>query len=142
MNPANRRSRAILLTVVAIVLVGFLLFWIFQRRRPAPPPPAPVPPVVLDRPTIIDMSREMAVPGILEAESVVTVLPRVSGLLREVLVEEGDTVTAGAVIARIDPAPYDLELASAESAFLLAESAFLRIERLHASSGASLQQLD
>lgn len=142
MNGNLGRTRATLLAIVAVVLAAAAVFWYYRSRREVVPPPPPMPPVVLARPRMADLTSELPVGGILEAERTVTVLPRVSGLLLDLLVEEGDSVAKGQVIARIDPVPYDLELASAESAYLLTESLAIRTERLFDSSGASRQQLD
>ncbi|MFN3512495.1 MAG: HlyD family secretion protein [Phenylobacterium sp.] len=45
----------------------------------------------------------------------VTVAPQVDGYIAEVLVEDNSPVTAGQVVARIDPAPFRARLAQAEA---------------------------
>jgi len=47
---------------------------------------------------------------------------RVAGRLQEVLKDEGDTVKAGDLLARIDPAPYQHDLARAEAELAAAEA--------------------
>ncbi|MEA5519634.1 biotin/lipoyl-binding protein [Limnoraphis robusta] len=52
--------------------------------------------------------------GRIEAEQVL-VSAKFAGRVTEVLVEEGDTVEAGAVVARMDTAELDAQLAGAEA---------------------------
>ncbi len=54
--------------------------------------------------------------GSLEADELVRVTAEVSGAVSEVLFHEGDHVTPGTVLARIDPERYRLEAARAEAA--------------------------
>lgn len=43
------------------------------------------------------------------------VYPPAAGVLEEIAVSEGETVTAGQTIARLDPAPFELQLAQAQA---------------------------
>jgi RND family efflux transporter MFP subunit len=52
----------------------------------------------------------------------VTVSPRVSGQVIELLIEEGKTVSAGDVLARLDPAEYETSVRLARAELKLAEA--------------------
>lgn len=53
---------------------------------------------------------------------------RVSGRVEEVLVEEGDSIEKGQVLAALDAEPYQLQLASAQAAARRAKSELQRLE--------------
>ena len=60
--------------------------------------------------------------GYLVSARQVTVSPRVRGQVVELLIEEGQRVQSGAVLARLDPAEYDLALRIARANLSLAEA--------------------
>lgn len=62
-----------------------------------------------------DMVYRVRALGSLEAEELVQVTAEVEGAVTQVLFHEGDRVTAGTVLARIDPERYRLEAARAEA---------------------------
>jgi len=75
--------------------------------------------------------------------------PRVNGLILERLFTEGATVTAGQVLYRIDPAPFQAALDNAEAALARAEAALVstrlraeRYEALLADNAVSQQSYD
>jgi membrane fusion protein (multidrug efflux system) len=63
-------------------------------------------------------------------QSKIVVTPQVSGRIVEAPVRENDTVAAGAMLFRIDPAPYQIALDSADAALA---SARLQVEELRAA---------
>lgn len=63
-------------------------------------------------------------------QSKIVVTPQVSGRIIEAPVRENDTVAAGAMLFRIDPAPYQIALDSADAALA---SARLQVEELRAA---------
>lgn len=64
-------------------------------------------------------------PGRVAATRVAEVRPRVGGIVIERVFEQGGKVEAGDVLYRIDPAPYDVRVASAEGALARAEATAL-----------------
>jgi len=76
----------------------------------------------------------------LEARDSVDLTARVSGVVTEVLADEGTPVTEGSLILRLDPA--DLDLALREAEVLLAEATSLlataELARMEVESGADL----
>ncbi|MGH8370025.1 MAG: efflux RND transporter periplasmic adaptor subunit, partial [Gammaproteobacteria bacterium] len=65
--------------------------------------------------------------GQVQPEHSVQIRPQVSGVLKNVLFTEGQTVHAGQALFQIDPAPYSAALASAKSAW---ESAKANADRM------------
>ena len=142
MGTRRSRDKIILLCAAGILLSGMILLWLSSRlKSDETAPPRPVP-VVTIRPSEADLGHRVVVPAILETEKTVTVVPRVGGRLLEVYVEEGDSISKGDVLAKVDPEPYELDFRAAESAWLLSESGLSRIRSLHDGAGASLQRLD
>lgn len=74
--------------------------------------------------------------GVIEATEVM-VGPRISGKLAEVAVQEGDTVRAGDLIARLDTSELDAQVAQVEAALKVAEA---RLET--ALNGARPEQVE
>jgi membrane fusion protein (multidrug efflux system) len=76
-------------------------------------PPAQVG-VVTVAPTTVSLTTEL--PGRLEASRVAQVRARAAGILRERVFKEGSDVKAGQLLFRIDSAPYQAAVASAQAA--------------------------
>lgn len=74
--------------------------------------------------------------GVIEATEVI-IAPRISGRLAEVVVNEGDTVKAGDLIARLDTSELDAQVAQLEAAVKVAEA---RLEA--ALNGARPEQIE
>jgi len=138
----SSRYKIIVLTAITLLFIAFAALWIqFKLAPDAVMEPRSVQ-VSAVRPEIHDLRNELILTAVLEAESLVTVLPKVSGTILEIPVEEGDEVEEGDVLARIDSEPYRLEFKAAESAWILADSSFTRLNSMRDNSGVSLQQLD
>jgi RND family efflux transporter MFP subunit len=72
-----------------------------------------------------DLSIGLAISGALKAVNSAIVKARVAGELRDLTVREGDTVKAGQIIARVEPAEYHARLRQAQQ---LAESAKAQVD--------------
>lgn len=83
--PSRRRPSAIALLLTALLA---------SAADPAP--------VTTARPTRGDITRHVALPGSLRANQQVTLQARVAGFVRTVLVDRGDKVSAGQVLAEIE----------------------------------------
>ncbi|MCF3641246.1 efflux RND transporter periplasmic adaptor subunit [Rhizobium sp. TRM95111] len=88
-------------------------------------------------------------PGRIAATRVAEVRPRVSGIVVERVFEQGSRVEQGDVLYRIDPAPFQVQVDSAEATLrrakavrMQAQTAADRQEQLHKSNVASAQQYD
>lgn len=77
----------------------------------------------------------------LEAERDVQVLARTPGLVRQVLVEEGDTVAQGAVLLRLEDEEQRSQLASAENDLARVSRELAQQKRLHERGVTSDQAL-
>ena len=89
-------------------------------------------PVAVETDTIIvgDIAREVAVSGTVSPIRTVGVNAQLPGALLDVLVQEGDTVAEGRVLARIDDRELQAQLRSAEAAYDVAEAALQRSQQL------------
>jgi len=84
----------------------------------APPPPEVG--VVTVAPRTVTLTTEL--PGRLEASRVAQVRARAAGIVLQRLFREGSDVKAGQTLFRIDPAPYEAALASAQALLLRAQA--------------------
>ncbi|HUD28406.1 MAG TPA: efflux RND transporter periplasmic adaptor subunit [Novosphingobium sp.] len=89
-----------------------------QQAAPAGPPEVGV---VTVREEAVVLSTEL--PGRTSAYEASDVRPQVNGLILERLFTEGDQVKAGQALYRVDPAPYQAQVASARAALARARSA-------------------
>ncbi|WP_159982287.1 MULTISPECIES: efflux RND transporter periplasmic adaptor subunit [unclassified Novosphingobium] len=89
-----------------------------QQAAPAGPPEVGV---VTVREEAVVISTEL--PGRTSAYETSDVRPQVNGLILQRLFTEGDQVTAGQALYRIDPAPYEAQVASARAALGRARAA-------------------
>ena len=71
-------------------------------------------PVVVATAQLIDVPREVATFGVVEASSSVDVAPQVQGLVTEVHFKEGDFVKRGDLLFTVDTRPYRASLAAAQ----------------------------
>ena len=130
-----RRWRAVLVALALIALLAALSWYLVQRARaPAGPggpggaPGSGVPGVGMVFGGAMPASTVGAaravqgeLPIVIDALGTVTpsvtaaLVPQVSGVLTEVLFEEGQSVRKGQVLARIDPRPFEQALAQAKS---------------------------
>lgn len=89
--------------------------------KPAPaPPPAPSIGIVVAAPQRVGIVTEL--PGRLEPTRIAQVRARVAGVLQKRLFREGSDVKAGQTLFRIDPAPYEAAVQSAEANLARAEA--------------------
>ena len=88
---------------------------------PQGPPPTPTVSVVEVRQEPVTLTTVL--PGRINAYETSEVRPQVNGLIRARLFEEGDQVRAGQPLYRIDPAPYEAQVASARAALRRAQAA-------------------
>lgn len=139
------------LTWPAAALLGAVLVSVSacnQRQAAAPvPQPPPEVGVVTVAPQPIPYVRDL--PGRVAPTRIAEVRSRVSGLVVKRLFEQGSTVKEGDVLYKIDPAPYEVELMSAEAtlanreaALVLASQQAERLETLLARNTASQAQYD
>lgn len=113
-NPRRRQSGASLVTLlIALAAVGGLAAWWWLR------PDAASAPVSFNTIKVArgDVVQTVTATGDLQPVTTVDVSSQISGLLTEVLVDFNSRVSAGDVLARIDPATYESRLASAKAEY-------------------------
>lgn len=76
------------------------------------------------------VSRAVTVSGNIEPIRVVGVNSQISGALLAVLVEEGNVVSTGSVLARVDDRELQAQLEAAEAAYQVTEAAYERAKQL------------
>lgn len=89
-----------------------------------------------------DLARSVTVTGPLEPLRLVSVNAQSAGILESVLVQEGDRVRVGQLLAQIDARETAAQLARAEAVLLNAETAFRRAESLQADALVAESELD
>ncbi|MBL0891222.1 MAG: efflux RND transporter periplasmic adaptor subunit [Gemmatimonadaceae bacterium] len=94
---------------------------------------ARVEPVQVEVVARADVARDVATTGLVEPLRTIGVVSQLAGVLESVVVEEGDRVRAGQVLARLAVPEIDAQLASAEVALKVAESAAERSASLRAA---------
>lgn len=136
-KPPSRRKERLLRAIPAklplLVLVGLIaaIIGLFgtikaekvrmtEEKRQALAPQRPPANVVLLEVAPSTMQDRINLPGVIEPWEQLTLLSKVQGTVIETLVQEGDTVTKGQAIARLDPADFQIALDSARAVYELA----------------------
>lgn len=108
-----------LLLLAALLFLGGRYYWKngwgAAQGAPAEPPPLPVVPVVATSAVQKDVPIYLAGLGTVQALNTVTIHVRVDGQLTKIAFEEGQEVREGDLLARVDPAPFEAQLAQAEA---------------------------
>lgn len=99
-------------------------------------------PVATARAELGSIARTVGISGVVEPIRRVYVNSQLSGEIREVRVEEGDVVRAGALLARLDDRQLRAELSAAESSHEVADAAYRRGEALLESEMITQAEFD
>ncbi len=135
------------LALLPAAALGLSLAACNPREAAAPTPPVPEVGFVTVHAQAIPYVRDL--PGRVAPMRIAEVRSRVSGLVVKRLFEQGSQVKEGDILYKIDPAPYEVELASAEAALARQEAAQVlarqqadRLEQLLSRATASQAQYD
>ena len=129
-------------------LAVFTLLAGFGCDKPAPPPPPPAEVVAV---TLApqDVPDRVQFVSQVESSHQVEILARVSGFLDRITYKEGELVSAGQVMFRIDPKPFETavsaakgEVASREAELWTAQANLNRVKPLAALDATSKSDLD
>jgi membrane fusion protein, multidrug efflux system len=96
-----------------------------QTSEAKPPPQVAV---ITVQPSSRPIVREL--PGRIAPMRVAEIRARVAGIVMERLFEQGAEVKAGDILYRIDPAPFEVELAASEAALAKAKAELYQAEKL------------
>jgi membrane fusion protein, multidrug efflux system len=126
---------------VFIAALGALL-WFLTSTEKTTPSAQQILPVKIIYPEKGDLGKILRVSGFVESETMITIFPRIGGILTEIYVEMGDPVEKDQIIGLIDSEPYDLSFNQAKVAFLVAQSTFNRVTNLYNTGNVSQQIYD
>jgi RND family efflux transporter MFP subunit len=149
---APRRWRWVVVGLLAVALAGGIAAW--RMRSPAAVAPPPSTPTVLTVTTVVATPR--SVPHRIPADGPIVAWQEMRlgmelGGLRvtDVTVEEGDTVAAGQLLARLDDSVIaaqldraDASITEAEASLALSRAELRRVQSLIASQNAARQTLE
>lgn len=141
-RPASAFVKSLRWLIPLAIIAGAVAFKGMADRRVGESSDAPPIPVRVTRPALGDLKRILTLNAHVESQSMVTVLPLVSGILQELYVDVGQTVAKNQIIARIDAQRFDLQLQQAQAAYLSAKSSFERIEQLYKANAATQQSYE
>ena len=117
-----------------------------EEGAPPAPPPSPVG-VLTVQPETLPITSDL--PGRIAPTRLAEVRPRVSGIIVERVFEQGSFVKEGDILYQIDPAPFQVQVDSAEATLRRAQAAQLqarqtadRQTQLNKSNVASRQEYD
>lgn len=129
---ANERIafRKLLPWLFALMVVAFGLYWL--KFRPSP--------VTAHTVATGDVSSEIMGTGTLEARVKTTISPRILERLAEVLVDQGDHVKSGQLLAHLDDAETKQQVAIAEAGLTAARATVERVRADEDRAQAVLQQ--
>ena len=123
--------RVVIILVVLAVLVGGSLF-IYRYTSQAKEPPAPDYEVI--KVDDGDMISTVSATGTIQPEDDVSLIFKAAGRVGEVLVKEGDSVTAGQVLARLETSDLDLAQAQAEIGLSISQAQLAKLKNAASES--------
>ncbi len=115
---------------LVVALIGGIVYWL--RFAPVP--------VVEHKVERGEIVAEVMGTGTLEAHFKSTISPRISGRLQEVLVDMGDSVKAGQVLARLDDVELKPQVEMAQATVDVAKATLNRLEADRIQAQAVLEQ--
>ncbi|OGO05049.1 MAG: hypothetical protein A2Y73_05685 [Chloroflexi bacterium RBG_13_56_8] len=119
------RRRIIAIVFVVAIIAGS--WFLYSRSRPVEP--AAPEGIVTEKVTRGDVDALVRATGNLATESARSLVFSTSGIVSEVLVEEGDQVVAGQVLARLDTEDLELSLKQAQAALDVSEASLARTRK-------------
>ena len=136
MKKVSRKMVGGALMVAAIASV-FLIDWNPEVEEP-PPPIRPLKTLVVGT---MDAGVKWQYPGKVSASEEAEMAFEVAGTVQDLLVNEGDRVTAGMVLARLDPSDYTNAVKSAQAELQRSEAQLSRVKQAAKSNAVSQQEV-
>ena len=99
-------------------------------------------PVEVESTTIGSISSNYSTTAVLEAKEEAFVVARASGIIEQIMVEEGDYVEKGQVLAKLEPERYQLNLRRAEADMQGIEKELAKINKVYSQKLVSVDVYD
>lgn len=125
----NLNVRQIIWLIISLIVVSFAVYRLKFSAIP----------VIAHTVTIGELRSEIMGTGTLEARIKTTISPRIQERLAEVFVDQGDTVKAGQLLARLDTVELKQEVAVAQASLVESGAGVDRIDTDNARTQAVLQ---
>lgn len=143
----SRTSRTGVIVVLAILLGGGFAFGWTQRGRAheriaLPTATARATRVQVVKPKAVDSDHALALPGTVHALEQTKIFPRATGYVRRWLVDIGDKVTAGQLLAEIDTPDLDAQLTQARAQLAQAQAAVKQVTAQRDYSQSNSQRFE
>jgi membrane fusion protein, multidrug efflux system len=145
--PPARTSRARVLIALALAAGGAFAFGWSQRSKAfnhgaAPAAESRLTRVEVIKPALVETDRALTLPGTVRALEQARLYPRVTGYVRRWLVDIGDKVTAGQLLAEIDTPELDAQLAQARAQLAQAQAAVKQVAAQRDYSRSNTQRFE
>lgn len=115
-SPKKRSPARFLWLLLPIALIA-IVTWRFIFQAPEEAAVEAAAPVIVSVPSRGSLEQSVSFPGNLRAEAMTTVVPKVSGRIEQMLVEEGQVVRDGQLLAVIEDDIVRLQMEGAKAAF-------------------------
>jgi membrane fusion protein (multidrug efflux system) len=145
--PPSKTSRTGVIVVLAVLLgSAFALGWAqrSKARGTVELPSAEARPTRVEviKPAVVESNREVTLPGTVRALEQTKIYPRVTGYVRKWLVDLGDKVTAGQLLAEIDTPDLDAQLSQARAQLAQAQAAVKQVTAQRDYSRSNTQRYE
>jgi membrane fusion protein (multidrug efflux system) len=144
--PANTSRTGVIVVLAAVVGGAFAFGWIQRSKAHSRVELAPVETrlarVEVVRPHVIDSDRAMTLPGTVRALEQAKIYPRITGYVRKWLVDIGDKVQAGQLLAEIDTPELDAQLAQARALLAQAQATVKQVTAQRDYSKSNTQRYE
>src|SRR5690554_5235309 len=110
------------IVVIALLTAGLIFYFVNQNRT------AKVSTTTVN-PEYLDISRKVVATGTIVPRQEINIKPQVSGVIDELFVQAGDTISKGTIIARIQLVPSQVNVNQAQSQVELARLRLQNAER-------------
>lgn len=125
--PPAKSSRARVIAVIGVIVAAAFAFGWFQHHKARGGTPtvreAQVPRVEVMQAKTLETDRALSMPGVVRPLEEAKIFPRTSGYVRRWLVDIGDKVKEGQLLAEIDTPELDAQLAQARAQLAQAKAA-------------------
>jgi len=127
---------------IAVAIVAAFLIYVSVIKAPKQEYKKPVTPVRVSKPYRSNVNLSLELNGYIETESVIPVIPMVSGTVTKYCAKEGAYVEKDQLLAEIDSKPYELQKQQAEAVYLASKATFDRVANLYKSGAVTKQNYD